>query len=83
MAENTTFYALGIQVNYLEKTTLIRSTLHPLIHHLLQKFCYYTVNKSTNLKKKLDGQSSSLLTSMQVFDYNATFSPVHLVFLEL
>ena len=29
MADNTIFYALGIQDNYLEKTTLIRSTLPP------------------------------------------------------
>ena len=57
MADNTIFYVLGIQDNYLEKTMLIRSTLppvvlikHPLIHHLLQKFCYCLVSKSTNLK---------------------------------
>ena len=29
MADNTIFYALGIQDNYLEKTMLIRSTLPP------------------------------------------------------
>ena len=29
MADNTIFYALGIQDKYLEKTTLIRSTLPP------------------------------------------------------
>ena len=29
MADNTIFYALGIQGNYLEKTTLVRSTLPP------------------------------------------------------
>ena len=29
MADNTIFIALGIQKNYLEKTTLIRSTLPP------------------------------------------------------
>ena len=29
MADNTIFIALGIQDNYLEKTTLIRSTLSP------------------------------------------------------
>ena len=27
MAENTIFYAVGIQDNYFEKTTIIRSTL--------------------------------------------------------
>ena len=35
------------------------------------------------VKNELDGQPSSLLTSMHVSNYNATFSPVHLVFLEL
>ena len=29
MADNTSFYALGIQDNYLEKSTLVRSTLPP------------------------------------------------------
>ena len=56
MADNTIFIALGIPVNYLEKITLIRSTLalvrtkHPLIHHLPQNHCHCTVNKSTRLK---------------------------------
>ena len=35
------------------------------------------------VKNELDGQPSSLLTSMHVSNYNVTFSPVHLVFLEL
>ena len=35
------------------------------------------------VKNELDGQPSSLLASMNVFNYNATFSPIHLVFLEL
>ena len=35
------------------------------------------------VKNELDGQPSSLLTSMNAFNYNASFSPVHLVFLEL
>ena len=29
MSDNTTFYALGIQGNYLKKTTLVTSTLPP------------------------------------------------------
>ena len=43
MADNINFIVLGIQDKYLEKTTIIRSTLdlvlieHPLIHHLPQK----------------------------------------------
>ena len=31
----------------------------------------------------LDGSPSSLLSSMHVSNYKATFSPIHLVFLEL
>ena len=56
MASNTIFIALGIQDNYLEKTTRIRSTLalahtkHLLIRHLLQCDCYCTANKSTKSK---------------------------------
>ena len=56
MASNNFFIALGIPDNHLEETTLIRLTLplahtkHPLIHHLLQTPCHYTVNKSTKLK---------------------------------
>ena len=34
-------------------------------------------------KSELDGQPSSLLPSMHVSDYKATFFPIHLVFLEL
>ena len=35
------------------------------------------------IKIELDGQPSSLLASMHVFNYRATFSLIHLVFLEL
>ena len=55
MADNAIFYALGIQDKYIEKTTLVRSTL-PLIlirrlstHHLLQKFYHYTLSKLIRL----------------------------------
>ena len=34
-------------------------------------------------KKELGGQPSSLLASMHVSNYKATFSPIYLVFLEL
>ena len=56
IVSNNIFIALGIPDNYLEKTTLIRSTLplahtkHLLIHHLLQYHCHCTANKSTKLK---------------------------------
>ena len=35
------------------------------------------------VENKVDGQQSSLLTYMQVSDYKAAFTPMHLVFLEL
>ena len=35
------------------------------------------------VKNELDGQSSTLLASIRVSDYKTTFSPTHLVFLEL
>ena len=35
------------------------------------------------VKNELDNQPSSLLASMHVSDYKASFSPLHLVFLEL
>ena len=89
MADNTIFIALGIQDKYLEKTTLIRSALPPGSYttsldtspppKILSLHCKQ-INK---FKNELDGQPSSLLVSVHVFNYNATFSPAHLVFLEL
>ena len=89
MASNTIFIALGIQDKYLEKTTLIRSTLPPGSYKssldtspppkILSLHCKQ-INK---VKNRLDGQPSSLWVSMHVFNCNASFSPVHLVFLEL
>ena len=89
MASNNIFIALGIQDKYLEKTTLIRSTLPPGSYKTsldtspppisLSLHCKQ-INK---VKNELDGQPSSLLVSMHVSNYKATFSPIHLVFLEL
>ena len=89
MADNTIFYALGIQNNYLEKTTLIRSTLPPGSYKtsldtspppkILSLHCKQ-VNKTKN---DLDGQPSSLLFSTHVLNYAASFSLDHLVFLDL
>ena len=91
MASNTIFYALvlGIQDNYLEKATIIRSTPSPGSYKtsldtspppkMLSLHCKQ-INK---VKNELDGQPSSLLTSMHVFNYNSSFSQTHLVFLEL
>ena len=89
MADNHVFIALGIQENYLEKTMLIRSTLPPGSYKTsldtsppprsLSRHCKQ-INKAKN---ELDGQPSSLLASMHVSNHKATFSPTHLVFLEL
>ena len=89
MASNTIFIALGIPNNYLEKTTLIRSTLSPGSQKTsldtspppksLSRHC----KQINNVKNELDGQPSSLLACMHVSNYKATFSPMRLVFLEL
>ena len=89
MASNTIFIALGIPENYLEKTMLIRSTLPPGSNKTsldtsprpkpLSLYCKQT----KKVKNELDGQPSSLLACMHVFNYKATFSPMHLVLLEL
>ena len=89
MAENTIFYALGIQENYLENTTLVRSTLPPGSYKTFldtspsPKMLSLHCKQINKVKNEVDGQPSSLLTSMFVSNYNANFSPVHLVFLEL
>ena len=89
IVSNNIFIALGIPDNYLEKTTLIRSTLPPGSYKTsldtspppisLSLHCKQ-INK---VKNELDGQPSILLVSMHVSNYKATFSPIHLVFLEL
>ena len=88
MASNYIFMVLGIQDKYLEKTMLIRSTLPPGSYKTslstsrpgsLSLHC----KQSNQIKNKLDGQPSSLLVRMHVSNYKATFSPIHLVFLEL
>ena len=76
----TTFNHLGIQDKYLEKTTLIRSTLPPGSY----KTSLDTSPPPNILSlHELDGQPSSLLVFMLVLNYNASFSPAHLFFLEL
>ena len=89
MASNHVFIAHGIPDNYLEKTILIRSTLPPGSYktsldtssppRLLPLHCKQ-INKAKN---EIDGQPSSFLASIHVSNYKATFSPIHLVFLEL
>ena len=84
---NILFIALGILDKHLEKTTQIKATLLPGSNKTLLDT--YPPPKSLSLhckqinkvKKGLDGQPSSLLVFMHV--YEASFSPMHLVFLEL
>ena len=89
MASNIFIIALGIADKHLEKTTLIKPISPPGSYKtsldtspppkLLSLHCKQ-INK---VKNELDGQPSSLLASMHVSNYKATFSPMHLVFLEL
>ena len=89
IASNNTFIALGIHDKYLEKTMLISSILPPGSNKTsldispprrsLSLYC----KQIYNVNNKLDGQPSSLLASMNVCDYKATFSQIHLDFLEL
>ena len=89
MASNIFFVAPGIADKHLEKATLIKSTLPP--GSCKTSFDTSPPSKSLSLhckqinkvKKELDGQLSSLLASMHVSNYKASFSPMHLVFLEL
>ena len=89
MASNTIFIALGIQDNCLEKTTLIRSSLTPSSYKTPlntsppPKSLLLHCKKIIKVKSELDGQPSSLLARMHVSNYKATFSPTHLVLLEL
>ena len=89
MASNIFFIALGILDKHLEKTTLIKSTLPPGSYKTSldtsppPKSLSLHCKQINKVKNELDGQPSSLLASMHVSNYKATFSPVHLVFLEL
>ena len=80
MADNVTFYAVGIQDKYIEKTMLIRSTLLPGSYktslntpsppNILSLHCKQ-INKTKN---ELDGQPSSLLVFTVTLNYAASFS---------
>ena len=89
MASNIFFIALGIPDKHLEKTTLIKSTLPPGSYKTSldtsppPKSLSLHCKQINKVKNELDGQPSSLLASMYVSNYKATFSPIHLVFLEL
>ena len=87
MADNTIFIALGIPEKYLEKTALIRSILPPGSYKtsldLLPRSLSLHCKQINKIKNEIDGQLSSLLDRMHFSNYKATFSPIHLVFLEL
>ena len=89
MASNNFFITLGIPDKYLDKTTLMRSTLPPGSYKTSRDRSPPPISLSLHckqinkVKNKLDGQPSSLLARIHVSNYRATFSPIHLVFLEL
>ena len=89
IASNNFFIALGIPNDYLEKTTLIWSRLFPGSYKTSLDTSPPPVSLSLNCgqikkgKNELAGQPSSLLARIHVSNYKVTFSPAHLVFLEL
>ena len=72
---------------YLKKTTLIRLTLPPGSYKTsldpLPRSLSLHCKQINKIKYEIDGQLSSLLARMHFSNYKATFSPIHLVFLEL
>ena len=83
MASNTIFIAHGIPDNCLEKTLPPCSYKISLDTSPPPKSLSLHCKQINKVKNELDGQPSSLLVSMHVSNYKATFSPIHLVFLEL
>ena len=88
-ADNNFFIALGMPEKILKniniKYSLVFSGSYKtqLVTTLPPKSLSLHCNQINKAKNKLDGQPSSLLVCMRVFHYEATFSPMHLVFLEL
>ena len=89
MALNTIFIVLGITDNYLENTTLIRSTLPPGSYKTSlntsppPKSLSLHCKQINKFKNELYGQPSSMLACMHIPNYKKTFSLMHLVFLEV
>ena len=83
------FIVFGIPDKHLEMTALIISTLPPgsyktsLDTSTPPKFLSLHCKQINKVKNGLDSQPSSLLVPMHVSNYKATFSPMHLAFLEL
>ena len=89
MASSNFFIALGITNKHLEKTMLIKSTFPPGSYETSLDTSPPPKNLSIHCKQinkvenELDGQPSSFLAFMHLSNYQSTFSPMHLVFLEL
>ena len=89
MASNTIFIALGILDKHFGKTIQINSTLPPVSYKTLldispnPKLLSLHCKQINKVKNELNGQPSSLFAFMRVSNYKTTFSPMHLVFLEL
>ena len=83
IASNTIFIALGIRDNYLEKTLPPGSYKISLDTSPPPKSLSLHCKQINKVKNELDGQPSSLLACIHVSNCKATFSPMHLVFLEL
>ena len=89
MTSNTIFIVLDILEKHLKKTTLIKSTLLAGSHKTSldtlspPKLLLLHYKQTNKVKNKLNGHPSSLIACMHVFNYEAVFSPKHLLFLEL
>ena len=88
-ADNNFFIALGMPEEILKKInikySLVFSGLYKtqLVTTPPPKSLSLHCNQINKVKNELDGQPLSLITCMQVSHYEVTFSPMHLVFLEL
>ena len=89
IASNIFFIALGIADKHLKKATLIKSAFPPGSYKTSldtsppPKSLSLHCKQINKVKNELDCQPSSLLASMQISNYMVTFSPMHLVFLQL
>ena len=86
ITENNFFTALGMPEKIIKnmniKYSLVFSGSYKtqLLTKLPPKSLSFHCNQINKVKNELDGQPSSLLARMQVYDYKAAFSPMHLLF---
>ena len=89
IASNNFFILLGIPNDYLAKTMLIMPRLFPGSYKMSLDTSPPPISLSlhckqiSKIKNELGGLPWSLLARIQVSNYKATFSPIHLIFLEL